>query len=146
MPRAVRRIPLADQRVEVLDANLRIALETGRAFVGDAGLVTAADWRRAWNRWGSEILPAFVKARPGTRPTGMRCAGLLAPRRLVRPLPETHGFYTATVDGVLHVSGMCVYAACEADQLLDECVIDADEHRQHFESRAHERYCRGERV
>lgn len=147
MPRAVRRIPLADQRVEVLDGNLRIALETGRGFWDNAGLITQADWRRAWNRWSDEILPAFVAARPGMRPVGMRCAGLLPPRTFVRPLPATNGYVITEVDGVQHLAASCCrYLVCEADELLDQDVIDAAEHREHFESGTHENYCHGERA
>lgn len=146
MPYAKRKIPLADNRVEVLDGNLAIALSTGRGFWDNAGLVTESDWRRAWNRWSSEILPAWA-GRPGMRPVGMRCAGLLPPRTLVRPLPASHGFMITTVDGVQHVAaGICRYLACEADELLHQGVIDAREHRQHFATGTHDDHCGGVRI
>jgi hypothetical protein len=152
MPRALKKIPRREDRVEKLDTNLRLCLCEGKGFWDFCGLVTKRDWLQAWQKHGAALLADYQQNRPGTRPTAMRCAGLLEPRRLVKPLPDRHNFYItpvlheATGETTEHVSGMCRFLQCEADQLLKEGAISAAEHKRHFDEGIHESACMGARL
>jgi hypothetical protein len=132
-----------------LDENLRAALLTGMELIPSPTIpTTRAEWLWAWNTFGAPLLPEFVAKWPGTRPDGMRLAGIIPPRELLRPLPSPNGFWVKAVTDergrvVEHVCGVCQHCQCEAEQLLALGIIDQAEHDAHFTTGAHEYHCTG---
>ena len=101
MPRAPTKIKkrYVEGETEVCDFELEETLVYGlyRVFGPPSILKTRSDWQRAWDRWGSTILPKAIEHRPGLRPFALYAIGEIPPREPQIQLPENTCYWSVTV-------------------------------------------------
>lgn len=141
MPRASARIRkrYVPGVTEVLPWDTEETLLYGAALIfGPSSQVqTVGEWRREWDRWGGIILPKSLEHRPGTRPFAMYAAGLIEPRELALPLPESHGFWRVDVRQpdrsiVTHwINVPAPYMESEIRHLVRLGIVDAAERKRY---------------
>lgn len=131
MPRAKRRIARAtvgQGRSLTAPAEWELSIFGGLAIPG-AGFDSQRDFDTGWQEYRETILPAWIRAMPGSRPFGCYvCGEIPLPPLVVDPYPHDDG---RRIGSVVYHNAHCYGTGDvdELDHLVARGIVDADEER-----------------